>query len=75
VATITHPTARDEITKREEDYRQALATLRLEGLEPAVEADAIFQRYARSELTLEEMGAEIDKLHERQFGPVPLSGD
>jgi len=75
VATIIHPTGTDERTKRREDYRQALATLRLEGLEPAVEADAIFQRYARGELSLEEMGAEIDKLHERQFGPVRLSGD
>lgn len=60
---------------REEDYRQALASLRLEGLAPGTEARAIFQRYVDGELTIEQMGAEIDTLHERRIGPVRLSGD
>jgi Antitoxin VbhA len=73
--TTLHPISQEERTKREEDYRQAMASLRLEGLAPGVEASVIFQRYVDGELTLEHMGTEIDKLHERRFGPVRLSGD
>lgn len=76
MAIISTPLSEQESAARLEDYRQAIATLRLEGLQPGDEARAIFQRYVDGELTLTEMGAEIDKLHERQFGrPVPLSGN
>jgi hypothetical protein len=74
MATI-HPLSQDERAKREEEYRQALASLRLEGLVPGAEAKAIFQCYVNGELTLDQMGAEIDKLHERRLGSVRLSGD
>ena len=62
-----------ERAKRLEPVRQALASVRLEGLEPGEEALAIFQRYADGELTREEMGAEIDAMHDRKYGPVPVS--
>ena len=75
MATILYPISEQERARREEDYRQALASLRLEGLAPGAEARAIFQRYIDGELTLEQMGAQIDTLHERRIGPVRLSGD
>jgi Antitoxin VbhA len=75
MATILHPISQEERAKRERDYRQAVASLRLEGLAPGAEANAIFQRYVDGQLTLDQMGAEIDKLHERRLGPLRLSGD
>ena len=75
MATILHPISEQERARREEEYHQALASLRLEGLAPGAGARAIFQRYVDGELTLEQMGAEIDTLHERRIGPVRLSGD
>lgn len=75
MAIILHPISHQEHLKRQEDYRQALASLRLEGLAPGAEARAIFQLYVNGQLSLEEMGAEIDKLHERRIGPVRLSAD
>jgi len=64
-----------ERAKRRDEVRQALASVRLEGLEPGDAAQSIYQRYVDGELTLEEMGAEIEKLHDRQYGSVPVSGN
>lgn len=64
-----------ERVKRLDQVRQALASVRLEGLEPGDEAQSIYQRYVNGELTLEELGAEIEKLHDREYGPVPKSGN
>lgn len=50
----------------------ALASVRLEGLEPDQEAAAIFQRHIDGELTVAEMGAAIDELNDREFGPVRI---
>jgi len=75
MATILYPISEQERARRGEEYHQALASLRLEGLAPGGEARAIFQRYVDGELTLEQMGAEIDTLNERRIGPVRLSGD
>jgi hypothetical protein len=33
----------------------------------------IFQRYVEGDLTLKEMGSAVDKLLDRQYGPVRLS--
>ena len=60
-------------TQREREVANALASLRIEGLEPSDEAKSIFQRYANGELTLKEMGRAVDQLAERQYGPVRLS--
>jgi hypothetical protein len=64
MATITTDSAAD--------LDDALASGRLEGLEPSPGALAIFQRYADGELTLEEMGAAIDEYADREYGPVRL---
>ena len=68
------------ITDRERAQRRArieraVASVRLEGLEPTDAARAIFDRYVSGELTMEEMGVEIRGLNAREFGPVHVSGD
>lgn len=62
-----------ERAKRLSEVRQALASVRLEGLEPGGEAQSIYQRYAEGELTLEQMGTQIEALHDREHGPIPVS--
>ena len=51
----------------------ALASARMEGLEPSQEAHGIFQQYVDGELSLEAMGRAVDRLLDRQYGPVRLS--
>jgi len=64
-----------ERTKRSFNVEQALASVRLEGLEPGAEALAIYQRYVEGEISLEQVGAEMTTLHERKYGPVRLPGN
>ena len=59
--------------QREREVENALASVRMEGLEPPAEAIEIFQRYVEGDLTLEEMGRTVDQLLDRQYGPVRLS--
>ncbi len=54
-----------ELAKRLDEVRQALASIRLEGLEPGHDAHSVYRRYVDGELTLEQIGAEIDALHDR----------
>jgi hypothetical protein len=61
-----------ERAKRSSDVEQALATVRLEGLEPGTEALAIYQRYVEGEISLDQVGVEIDALNDRDYGPVRL---
>lgn len=58
--------------ERNRFIENAFASLRIEGLEPGEEAAAIIQKYAAGDLSLAEMGAAIDELNERDFGPVRL---
>jgi hypothetical protein len=62
-----------ERARRLSHVTEALATVRLEGLEPGKEALDIYERYVDGELTLEQLGGEIDALNERDYGPLPLS--
>jgi len=62
-----------ERAKRLDVVGQALASVRMEGLEPGDEAKAIFQCYVDGGLTLEQMGAEIEALHDRKHGPIHVS--
>jgi hypothetical protein len=57
------------------DMEDALATGRLEGLQPSTGALAIFDRYVSGELNLEQMGAAIDDYADKRYGPVCLSRD
>ena len=59
--------------QREREVENALASVRMEGLEPSAEATDIFQRYVEGDLTLKEMGCAVDGLLDRQYGPVRLS--
>ena len=60
---------------RAREVENAIATGRLEGLEPSAGAHEIFQRYIDGELTLEQMGAAIDEFADREYGPVCLPGN
>ena len=54
---------------------RALASVRLEGLEPTAEAKRIFQKYASGEITIDEMRSQVCGLNARLFGPVPVLWD
>ena len=69
---LTLKITEQERAKRHNEVQQARASVRLEGLEPGDEAQSIYQRYVDGELTLEQMGAEIEALHDREHGPVPV---
>jgi hypothetical protein len=71
--SLTAKATKQELAERKDAVHQAVASVRLEGLEPSEEALSIFQRYADGELTIEEMGSEIDAMHDREYGPVPVS--
>jgi hypothetical protein len=58
--------------QREREVANALASVRMEGLEPSAEAKGVFQRYVGGDLTLLEMGRTVDQLLDRQYGPVRL---
>jgi hypothetical protein len=62
----------EERAKRSSNVEQALASARLKGLEPCPEELAIYQRYVEGEISLAQVGAEVDALHDRDYGPVPL---
>ncbi len=69
------PISQEERAERARQMDDALASVRLEGLEPSDEAKAIFERHVDGELTEAEMGAAIDALHDRKYGPVRLPRD
>lgn len=69
---LTLKITEQERAERSFNVEQALASVRLEGLEPGAEALAIYQRYVDGEITLKQVGVEIDALHDRDYGPVSL---
>jgi len=69
---VTLKISAEELAKRASDVEEALASVRLEGLEPGADALAIHQRYVNGEIDLEQLEREIETLHDRQFGPVRL---
>lgn len=70
---LTLKITEQERARRLDEVRQALASVRLEGLEPGRDVHSIYQRYIDGELTLEQMGVEIEAVHDREYGPVPIS--
>ena len=60
---------------RAREVENAIATGRLEGLEPSAGAQQIFQRYIDGELTSEEMDREFMKYIDSTYGPVRLPRD
>jgi len=71
----TKPVTEKERVERQARIDRAMASVRLEGLEPTDAAKSIFDRYVSGELTIEQMGAEIRALNAREYGPVPISRD
>ena len=64
-----------ERTERQARVTRAVASVRLEGLEPTEAAKAVFDRYVAGDLTTQELAAQIRALNARQFGPLHVSGD
>ncbi len=75
MAGIIKPITDRERIGRQARVARAIASVRLEGLEPTEAACAIFDRYVAGDLTTEEMAAEIRALNAREFGPIHVSGD
>jgi hypothetical protein len=72
MATITTDSAQEQ---RAAAMTNAIASVRLEGLEPSREATAIFQCYVDGELSAGEMGDAIDALLDNEYGPLRLPGN
>lgn len=60
---------------RQRQVDNAIASVRLEGLEPTAAAKVIFGRYVDGDISATEMSAEIRALNAREFGPVSIPGD
>ena len=75
MARIIKPITDQERTERQDRVARAVASVRLEGLEPTDAAKAVFERYIAGEMTTQEMAAEIRALNAREFGPIHVSGD
>jgi hypothetical protein len=60
-------------TERAREVENALASVRMEGLEISVEAQAMFQRYVDGELSSEELDRTFDMYFDRKYGLVRLS--
>ena len=69
------PITDQERTERQARVERAVASVRLEGLEPTEAAKTVFDRYVAGELTTQEMAAEIQALNAREFGPIHVLGD
>jgi hypothetical protein len=72
MAAITADAAK---IQRARQVDNALASVRMEGLEPSDEAKVMFQRYVDGELTSDELGQAIDQLLDEKYGPVRLPGN
>ncbi len=69
---LTLKITEQERAKRLNDVAEALASVRLEGLEPGHDVQAIYQRFADGEITLEEARTEVEFVHDRKYGPVSV---
>ena len=69
MAVITTDRAREQRTR---DIENALASVRMEGLEPSDEAKAIFQRYIDGELTPQEKAKAFQEFLDLEYGPICL---
>ena len=75
MAGIIKPITDQERTERQARVARALASVRMEGLEPTEAAKAVFDRYIAGDLTTQEMAAEIQALNAREFRPIHVPGD
>jgi hypothetical protein len=75
MAVTAQPTGKDQRAERRARVARAVASVRLEGLEPSEGAKAVFDRYVSGELTAGEMTAEIRALNARDRRPIYVPGD
>ncbi|MBI3680690.1 MAG: antitoxin VbhA family protein [Acidobacteria bacterium] len=75
MAGSVKPITDQERAERRARVARAVASVRLEGIEPTDAATAVFDRYVAGDLTTEEMAAEIRALNAREFGPIHVFGD
>jgi hypothetical protein len=61
--------------QRSIEVENAVASVRLEGLEPSSEAMALFQRYVDGELSSDELDRRVAQLLDERYGPVRLPRD
>ena len=61
-----------ERAQRAREVDNALASVRMEGLEISSEAQALFQRYVDGEVTSEELDQAFDHYFDLKYGPVRL---
>lgn len=59
--------------QREREVENALASVRMEGLQVSPEAQMLFQKYIDGHLTSEELDQVFDQYLDRKYGPVRLS--
>jgi len=57
-------------THRALEVENALASVRMDGLEPSDDAKVLFQRYVDGEVTSEELDLAFDRYIHRKYGPV-----
>jgi len=60
--------------QRQLAIENALATVRLEGLEPSDETKDIFDRYVNGEITADQMDIAMEQFLDRKYGPIRLPG-
>ena len=72
MAIVTADRAREQ---RAREVENALASVRMEGLEPSEETTALFQRYVDGELTSEELDRAFAAYLDHEYGPVCLPGN
>ncbi len=58
--------------QREREVENALASVRMEGLQVSPEAQVLFQKYVDGNLTSEEFDQAFDQYLDRKYGPVRL---
>ena len=59
-------------TQRSREVENALASVRMEGLEISAEAETMFQQYVDGEVSSEELDSGFDRYFDRKYGPVRL---
>ena len=61
-------------TQREREVENALASVRMEGLEISSEARSIFRQYVDGDLSSEELDCAFDRYFDRSMGPYVYPG-
>jgi hypothetical protein len=61
--------------RRVREVENALASVRMEGLEVSAEAQTLFQKYVEGEVSSEELDHALDVYFDRKYGPVRIPGN